>query len=229
VIGVVIPTLNEAGFLPDLLADLRGLARTLSVDVVVADGGSSDETPAVAAAAGARVLAAPRGRARQLNAGAEAARGDWLLFLHADSRLPVAARRALLAAIVDEPDLLAAVFRFAIDLPAPWKRFIELGQALRQRLSRLPYGDQGLLIRRELFQAVGGYADIPIMEDVEMIRRMKRRGFELRTLPAALLTSGRRYRAHGVLRTWLANVLLISLYLVGVPPTRLARWRRRAP
>lgn len=228
-IGVVIPALNEAGFLPDLLADLRGLARTLSVDVVVADGGSSDETPAAAAAAGARVLAAPRGRARQLNAGAEVARGEWLLFLHADSRLPAAARRVLLAAIVDEPDLSAAVFRFAIDLPAPWKAFIELGQALRQRLSGLPYGDQGLLIRRELFRAVGGYADIPIMEDVDMIRRMKRRGFEIRTLRAALLTSGRRYRAHGVLRTWLANVLLISLYLVGVPPTRLARWRRRAP
>ncbi|PYO81729.1 MAG: glycosyltransferase, partial [Gemmatimonadetes bacterium] len=129
------------------------------------------------------------------------------------------------AAVVDAPVPQVAVFRFAIDLPAPWKRFIELGQALRQRLYHLPYGDQGLLIRRELFHATGGYADIEIMEDVEMIRRMKRRRVEIRALSGALVTSGRRYRERGVLRTWLTNVMLIALYLLGVPPRRLARWR----
>ena len=226
-IGVVIPTLNEARYLPGLLADLRLLGQAVPIDVVVADGGSSDATEAVAAAGGARLITASRGRARQLNAGAGAVRGEWLLLLHADCRLPPATRRVLLAALVDEPKLDAGVFRFAIDLPAPWKRFIELGQALRQRLGRLPYGDQGLVIRRELFQALGGYADIPIMEDVDMIRRVRRRRLEVRTLPATLVTSGRRYRERGVLRTWLANVLLISLYLAGVPPGRLARWGRR--
>src|SRR5213594_4445870 len=227
VIGVVIPTLNEASYLPGLLADLQCLRQIVPLDVVVADGGSRDGTLAVAERAAARTLVGPAGRARQLNAGAAAARGEWLLFLHADVRVPPAARRALLAAVVDAPPPVpqVAVFRFAIDLPAPWKRFIELGQALRQRLYHLPYGDQGLLIRRELFHATGGYADIEIMEDVEMIRRMKRRRVEIRALSGALVTSGRRYRERGVLRTWLSNVMLIALYLLGVPPRRLARWR----
>src|SRR2546428_596209 len=225
VIGVVIPTLNEASCLPGLLADLQRLRQIVPLDVVVADGGSRDGTLAVAERGAARTLVGPAGRARQLNAGAAAARGEWLLFLQADARVPPAARRALLAAVVDAPVPQVAVFRFAIDLPAPWKRFIELGQARRQRLYHLPYGDQGLLIRRELFHATGGYADIEIMEDVEMIRRMKRRRVEIRALAGALVTSGRRYRERGVLRTWLTNVMLIALYFVGVPPRRLARWR----
>jgi rSAM/selenodomain-associated transferase 2 len=225
VIDVVIPTLNEAPYLPALLADLGKLRTTLPLDVVVADGGSTDDTPGCAERSGARLVRAPRGRARQLNAGAAVATGDWLLFLHADSRLHVGARRTLLAAIVDDSDLQAAVFRFAIDLPRAWKRFIELGQTLRERLTGLRYGDQGLLIHRELFRAVGGFADMPIMEDVAMLRSIRRQAVRARTLPAELLTSGRRYRAHGVLRTWLANVLLITLYLMGVPTRQLARWR----
>ena len=224
-IGVVIPTLNEASYLPGLLADLERLRKTVPLNVVVSDGGSRDETLGVAARHAARTIVGPAGRARQLNAGAAAAGGEWLLFLHADARMPPAARRALLAVVVDAPVPEAAVFRFAIDLPAPWKGFIELGQALRERLYHLPYGDQGLLIGRELFQAVGGYADIPIMEDVDMIRRVKKRRVDIRRLPAALVTSGRRYRARGALRTWLRNVMLIGLYLMGVPPRRLARWR----
>jgi rSAM/selenodomain-associated transferase 2 len=224
-IGVVIPTLDEASYLPSLLADLERLRATVPIDIVVADGGSGDGTVAVATGRHARIVAGPAGRARQLNAGAAVAQGEWLLFLHADSRVPGATRRALLAALVDEPAVEAAVFRFAIDLPRPWKRFIEVGQALRERVYGLPYGDQGLLIRRPLFHALGGYADLPIMEDVDLIRRLKRRGVALRTLPAILFTSGRRYRAHGVVRTWLGNVLLISLYLIGVSPSRLARWR----
>jgi len=227
VIGVVIPTLDEAASLPLLLDDLRRVV--VPLDIVVADGGSSDGTPAVAQSAGARAIAAPRGRGHQLNAGAEAARGQWLLFLHADCRLPPLARRALLAALVDEPELQAAVFRFAVDLPPPAKGFIERGQRLRQALFALPYGDQGLLVRRELFQLAGGFPDIPIMEDVAMIRRLERRRVKIRTLPAALLTSGRRYRERGVIKTWLHHTLLISLYLVGVSPRRLARMRRAAP
>ena len=121
-IGVVIPTLNEASYLPGLLADLQRLRQIVPLDVVVADGGSRDGTLAVAERAAARTLVGPAGRARQLNAGAAAARGEWLLFLHADVRVPPAARRALLAAVVDAPPPLpqVAVFRFAIDLPAPW-------------------------------------------------------------------------------------------------------------
>ena len=223
-IGVVIPTLNEAQTLPALLDDVRELATLLPLDPVVVDGGSSDGTPARAAAGGARVVDAVRGRAMQLNRGAMVARGEWLLFLHADCRLGADARAALLTALAPAAGVHAAVFRFAIDLPPFWRRFIETGQAVREILSGLAYGDQGLLVRRELFQSVGGYPDLPLMEDVAMIRLLRRRTRVAR-LAAPLVTSGRRYQQRGVLRTWLQHTALLSLYLIGASPTRLARWR----
>jgi len=223
-IGVVIPTLNEAQTLPALLDDLRELTTLLPLDLVVADGGSSDGTRARAATGGARVAAAPRGRARQLNWGAMVARGEWLLFLHADCRLGGDARTALLRALEPSAGVQAAVFRFAIDLPRFWRRFIETGQAVREVLSGLAYGDQGLLVRRELFHSVGGYPDLPLMEDIAMMRMLRRRTRVAR-LAAPLVTSGRRYQQGGVLRTWLQHTALISLYLIGASPTRLARWR----
>ena len=104
------------------------------------------------------------------------------------------------------------------------ERFIEIGQALRQRLYGLPYGDQGLLVRRALFDAVGGFPDLPLLEDVAVLRALRRRT-RVRTLPSVILTSGRRYRRGGVVRTWLRNTAIILLYHMGVPPHRLARWR----
>jgi rSAM/selenodomain-associated transferase 2 len=223
-IGVVVPTLNEERFLPDLLRDVRELGAATPIDVVVADGGSTDRTQSRAARAGVRVLTAPCGRARQMNAGALAVQGDWLLFLHADVRLGAQSRRALLAAVRPSSGIGAAVFRFAIDLPWPWKPFIELGQCLREGMLGLPYGDQGLLVQRELFEAVGGFPDVLLMEDVAMIRRL-RREVRIRRLPARLLTSGRRYVSGGVVRTWLKHTALITLYSAGVSPQRLAAWR----
>lgn len=223
-IGVVIPTLDEEQTLPALLDDLGELARVLPLDVVVADGGSRDATRAQAAAAGVRVLEAPPGRARQLNAGARAATGEWLLFLHADVRLTVAAQQALIEAVQPTSGVSAAVFRFAIELPWFWKHFIELGQYVREVLWGLPYGDQGLLVRRELFQAIGAYPDVPLMEDVAVVRQL-RRYTAVRRLPASLPTSGRRYLRDGIARTWLRHTALITLYAVGVSPHRLARWR----
>lgn len=223
-LGVVIPTLNEELTLPALLGDLHELSRAVPLDIVVADGGSTDGTRAVAAAAGVRVLTAPRGRATQLNTGALAARGEWLLFLHADVRLSAEPRRALVAALQPPNAVGAAVFRFAIELPGIWKRFIELGQRVREGLLGLPYGDQGLLVRRALFDKIGGYPGVPLMEDVAIIRRL-RRETTIRRLPAKLLTSGRRYVRDGVVRTWLKHTSLIALYHAGVSPQRLARMR----
>lgn len=224
-LAVVIPTLNEGARLPGLLADLARLADETPLRVVVADGGSSDGTAACARSGGATLLSAPQGRARQLNAGARATHSRWLLFLHADCRLPADARIALTRALSGDGALEAAVFRFAIDLPPFWKRFIETGQALRDRLLDLPYGDQGLLVRRDLFETVGGYPEVPIMEDVAMVEAL-RRHTRIARLPARLETSGRRYVARGHVRTLLRHWVLISLYLAGVPPTHLAGWRR---
>ncbi len=222
-LSVIIPTLDEAGTLPALLADLRALGDGLT-EIIVADAGSADATCLAARSAGARVVPCPPGRAGQLNAGAAVARGGWLLFLHADSRLDAEARAALRDVLAQDAGVQAAVFRFRIDLPGVRKRFIEGGQQLREQLFGLAYGDQGLLVRRRAFTAAGGYPDLPLMEDVVLLRRLRRRHPVVR-LPAALLTSGRRYRERGVVRTWLGHSVLIALFLAGVSPERLARWR----
>ncbi len=222
-LSVVIPTLNEAEALPALLADLRHLGGLL-LEVVVADADSTDQTREIARARGARVVEAPRGRARQLNAGAAAALGDWLLFLHADSRVGSDAVAVIREVLTEDVPLAAAVFRFSIDLPPASRRFIERGQAIRESWFGLAYGDQGLLCRRDCFDAVGGYPDLPLMEDVVIISRLQHR-FSVSRLPAPILTSGRRYMTHGVLRTWLTHSFLIALFAFGCSPARLSRWR----
>ncbi|MGD8727469.1 MAG: TIGR04283 family arsenosugar biosynthesis glycosyltransferase [Gemmatimonadales bacterium] len=220
-VGIVIPTLNEATTLPGLLADLRTL--TIPADVVVVDGGSSDATASTAEQAGARVITAPLGRGPQLNAGAAAATGAWLCFLHADVRMLQPAREALARALGARTD--AAVWDLAIQADGLWPRVMEVGARLRDRLGGLPYGDQGLLVRRALFEELGGYPDVPIMEDVAMVRALRRRT-HLQRLGAPLLVSPRRWEREGPYRTWLRNAVLITAYHAGVPPSRLARWYR---
>jgi rSAM/selenodomain-associated transferase 2 len=223
-LGVVIPTLNEADAVPGILSDLAML--TLPATVVIADGGSTDATPAIAERHGACVVSAPRGRGPQLNAGAAVLDTDWLLFLHADVRLPAAARLALEGAVAEPLD--AAVFSLAIDATGFWPRLMELGARVRDRLGGLPYGDQGLLVRRRQFDRAGGYPDIPIMEDVAMVRALRRLG-QIHRLPAALRVSPRRWLREGPYRAWARHAALLTAWLAGVSPHRLARWYRPEP
>jgi len=219
-LSAVIPTWNAAGTLPATLATLRGA--TIVREVIVADGGSSDETAADARAAGAEVIAAPRGRGSQLAAGAAAAAGDWLLFLHADCRLEPGwedAVGAFLAA--PKAQSRAGYFDLALDDEAPAARRLERIVAWRCRALALPYGDQGLLIARTLYDAVGGFRPLPLMEDVDLVRRLGRR--RLARIGARCLASARRYRRDGYLRRPLRNLLCLSLYLAGVPAQRLVR------
>ncbi|MFQ5774484.1 MAG: TIGR04283 family arsenosugar biosynthesis glycosyltransferase [Kiloniellaceae bacterium] len=222
-LSVVIPALNAAGTLPAALACLaEGRAAGLVREVLVVDGGSADATPALAARAGARVLAAPCGRGRQLAAGAQAAVGDWLLFLHADTELGpgwAGAARAFIAAPGNEGR--AAVFRFALDDPDPRARRVERLARWRARALALPYGDQGLLISQGLYRALGGFRPLPLMEDVDLVRRIGRR--RLVVLDAAAVTSAARYRAGGWWLRPLRNLSVLALYLLGAPPGLLRR------
>jgi rSAM/selenodomain-associated transferase 2 len=191
-------------------------------ELIVADGGSSDSTAARARSVGARVIVAPRGRGSQLAAGAAAATGDWLLFLHADCRLEPgweAAVGAFLAA--PRAQSRGGYFDFALDDEAPAARRLERIVAWRCRLLALPYGDQGLLIARTLYDTVGGFSPLPLMEDVDLVRRLGRR--RLARIGARCLASARRYRRDGYLRRALRNLLCLSLYFAGVPAARIVR------
>lgn len=221
-LSVIIPALNEAAQLGDTLAALRDAD---DVEVIVVDGGSRDETCEVAAGAGARVLAAPRGRARQMNIGAAAATGELLLFLHADTHLPAGFERAVREAAARE-GFVAGAFRLEIEGAGPSLRWVARMANLRSRWLRLPYGDQAIFLRRELFRVLGGFPEMPLMEDFELMRRLRRLG-TIVLLPLAVQTSSRRWRKLGVWRTTLINQAIVLAYLLGVSPSRLAEWYRR--
>jgi rSAM/selenodomain-associated transferase 2 len=219
-LSIVIPTLNAAETLPETLAALRGSA--LSGEVIVVDGGSIDATVSLAEAAGTPVVVAQRGRGTQLAAGAAAASGNWLLFLHADCRLEMGWETAA-GAFVAAPTAgsRAGYFDFALADPAPAARRLERIVAWRCRTLALPYGDQGLLIARTLYDAVGGFAPLPLMEDVDLVRRLGRR--RLAPIGARCFASAQRYRREGYVRRPLRNLLCLSLYFGGVPPSRIDR------
>ena len=214
-LSVVVPTLNAAATLPATLAALRGAA----AEVVVADGGSADATAAVARGLGAAVVAAPRGRGTQLAAGIAAARGPWLLLLHADTRLGPGWAEAARGAMRDPGR--AWHFRFALDDDSPAARRLERLVAWRSRALALPYGDQGLLLHRGLLDAAGGMRPLPLMEDVDLVRRLGRA--RLGALPVAALTSAARWRREGWLRRSARNLACLSLWFAGVPPRMILR------
>ena len=222
-LGVIIPTLDEEEALPLLLGDLESLR--LPLEIVVADGGSSDRTLEVARDRGAIAVRTSPGRGRQMNAGARALETPWVLFLHADSRLPPETGEALRHWLENPSPCEAAHFAFGLDREGFWWGLLERGQRFRERLTGLTYGDQGLLLSRSLYEEMEGIPEIPLMEDVEIVRRL-RRGGGLDRIEAPVITSPRRYRSEGPVRAWLRNATLISLYSLGVSPQALSRWYR---
>ncbi len=225
-ISVVIPTLDEADALP---ATLEAVGTSPSVEVIVVDGGSSDETCSIAEAAGATVVRGVRGRAVQMNEGARLAVGDALVFLHADTLLPLGWADEVRRTLSERPTvglpLLLGAFTFEIDTVTPTLAMIRFLTRIRGRFAHLPYGDQAIFCRRSVFSALGGFPDIPLMEDYEFVDRCRRAG-GVRVVNARATTSARRWVDAGALRWTLLNIATTWRYRRGVSPAELLGWRR---
>lgn len=215
-VSVVIPTLNEAANIAQTLSLVR---QTGECELIVVDGGSSDGAFEIAQQYADLVIAAPRGRAKQMNAGAQAATGDILLFLHADTILPSEFSKLLHHAL---EDLTIIGGRFDVRLDAVgWQfRMIETMMNIRSRLSRISTGDQAMFVRREIFLALGGFPELELMEDIEFSRRLKRMG-KIACLRERVQTSARRWQRDGVCRTIMLMWMLRCAYFLGVPPRQL--------
>jgi rSAM/selenodomain-associated transferase 2/rSAM/selenodomain-associated transferase 1 len=217
-LSVIIPTWNEAH---QLASTVTPILQHRDCEVVIADGGSTDGTVELATQLECRVVSANRGRGKQMNAGAALSRGDTLLFLHADTRLPTHFREEIRSTL--EAGAVAGAFRFQVDLPGWGMRCVEWGTHLRARCLQRPYGDQGFFLRAADFFEVGGYRNWPLMEDFELCSRLRKRG-RIRIAPSAAVTSGRRWKRLGAFRNTAINQCCIALYRLGVSVERIAQF-----
>ncbi len=223
-ISVIIPTLNESIRIQELLTPL---VERPGVEVIVVDASSPDGTAEIARRLGVRVLSTVANRAVQMNEGSRLARGDILIFLHGDTRLP-ANFESHVHDILKRPGVAAGAFRLAIDGIEWGFRLVELFANLRSRWLGAPYGDQALFVRSDVFAKLGRFPEMPIMEDFEFVRRARRLGrIELAPVPA--LTSARRWKKLGIFRTTILNWWIVVAYYGGVSPERLRSWYRGAP
>jgi rSAM/selenodomain-associated transferase 2 len=219
-LSVVIPALDEADRIAGAVASAAGEGD----EVIVVDGGSRDGTPDRAAAAGASIIQSTPGRARQLGVGARRARGEAVVFLHADTRLPAGWAAAVRKALAD-PDTCGGAFGLRFDATPPALRLIQWGAALRVRLFRLPYGDQAIFARRRVLEEMGGPPQAELMEDLDLVQALKRRGrFVL--VPLAVTTSARRYLEQGAWRTAFRNLAAAAAWRLGLDRGRVAAWYR---
>lgn len=226
-LSVVIPALNEAKKVSRCVESAFSLQQGWSgpIEVMVVDGGSIDATVAIAEAAGAGVRSSPPGRGGQLGRGIAATTGEVVLMLHADTFLHASAGSQLFEAFAD-PRVGCGAFRQQINGSELRYRLLEWGNALRARRIGMPYGDQAIFARRQLIEDVGGVLDVPLMEDVALMRRLRRKAWPV-LLPGPLHVSARRWRRHGVVGQTLRNWMLVAAYSCGVSTTRLARWYTR--
>ncbi|MCX5906873.1 MAG: TIGR04283 family arsenosugar biosynthesis glycosyltransferase [Deltaproteobacteria bacterium] len=221
-ISIIIPALNEEERIAACLASTQ---KSSNVERIVVDGGSRDKTVELARSLGARVLPSSRGRAPQMNTGAERATGELLLFLHADTCLPEGFDRYV-REILAQPDVAAGAFGFRLDGSSRSLRLIERVANWRARKLQMPYGDQAIFLRADLFRAVGGYPEMPIMEDFELIRRLKRKG-RVEIAPVPAITSPRRWLKQGTWKTTFLHWATVVAYYAGVSPFRIHRFARR--
>ncbi len=222
-LSIIIPALNEEA---NLAATLASIPFTPDIEIIVVDGGSRDGTFELARGLRVEVLRSLPGRARQMNTGARLASGEVLLFLHADTRLPDRFF-SYVQGMMAKPSIAAGSFSLAIKDAGFALRVIACLANLRSRFLQLPYGDQAIFLRAQLFWSIGGFPELPIMEDVALVRQLRRLG-RIETLPATISTSSRRWQREGLLRTFLVHQIALIGYFLGVSPGRIARWRQTA-
>jgi len=224
-LSCIIPVLYEAEGINVCLERLFRHVTPDACEVIVVDGDAAGSTIRQIAHPDVVTLCAPRGRGAQMNAGARQARGECLIFLHADTALPVNALERI-QEVLANPVYVAGAFTLRFDSPRPAFRLIELTASWRYRFTRLPYGDQAMFMSHAYFRQIGGFAEIPLMEDLDLMRRIKRRGDRICILPDAVTTSARRWEQEGVLYCVLRTWILAVLFCAGVSPQTLARYYR---
>ena len=220
-ISVIIPTLNESAVLANTIGKIRQCS---PYEILVGDGGSADDTPDIARQSGARVIHSKTGRASQMNAAANEAVGDLLLFLHADTFLDPAGYRKM-SKVMSHGNLVGGAFSFQLDSDKIFLRVISRLATWRSRYFNLVYGDQAIFVRKDIFRETGGYPPLPICEDLDFFRILKKRG-KVVILDEKAYTSPRRWLSEGAVFTTFCNIVIAALFLFGFPPKTLARWRR---
>jgi rSAM/selenodomain-associated transferase 2 len=221
----IIPVYQEAEIINSIVDHLMCLQEFAYAEIIIADGDPQGCTLKQISNASVKKILSPKGRARQMNCGAAKSSGDILIFLHADTRLPENALKKI-ATILEDKVIVGGAFDLGIDSERFAFRVIEKMASWRSRLTRIPYGDQGIFIRRDYFRALGGFQDIPLMEDVELMQRVKCNQGKIFILKEKVKTSPRRWESEGIIYCILRNWLLITLYLSGVKPEKLAKFYR---
>lgn len=222
-LSVIIPVLNEAETIAQTLLSLQASG----VEIILVDGGSTDNTVEIAQDWGVKVIFSPEpGRARQMNTGADYATADTLLFLHADTQLPPNYPQRVKETL-NQAQTVAGAFQLQINSNNPLLRVIEKGVNARSRFFQLPYGDQGIFLKKETFQNSGGFPILPIMEDFQFIKGLQKQG-KIRLASASVFTSARRWETLGIIRTTLINQMIIIGYFFGISPLKLKQWYRQS-
>ena len=227
-ISVIIPVLNEAERISQLIEHVCGLKKNNNVEIIVSDGDPCGSTINTVSHEKVIKVLSEKGRGRQMNKGAAAATGDILLFLHADTLLPEGAFEKILA-IMRTGRYAGGAFDLELVSDRTSYRIIESAATYRSRITRIPFGDQAIFIRKDIFHGLGGFREFPIMEDVELMRSLKRTGHRIFIIATKVKTSPRRWEREGILYCTIRNWVLVILYLMGVRPNTLARFYRTAP
>lgn len=220
-ISIIIPVLNEASIINRTIGDILNVPYDGKIEVIVVDGSPYGETLNAIEKNGIKKIISQKGRPYQMNEGALNAHGEILLFLHADTELPADALKTI-SSIMGRGEFVGGAFDLGIESDKPVFRLIEMAASLRSRVTRIPYGDQAIFVRKEYFHASGGFREIPLMEDVEFMRRIKKAGDKIYIVPKKVKTSSRRWEKEGIFCCTLRNWLLITLYSAGVSPEKLA-------